>query len=133
MDRFNQLKYAVDQLFGKGNPEMIDALFSDNYIAHSGNKSHKGHKFIKQYLKQIRTAIPDIKTAGIELLSQADNMVTWQRSFSGTHKSILKGIPASGRKVKWVEIVVSRFEENKIAEEWVVSDLAFQLMLKQRR
>jgi hypothetical protein len=35
--------------------------------------------------------------------------------------------------VKWYEIVVSRFDKDKIIEEWVVSDLAFQLMLKQNR
>jgi predicted ester cyclase len=43
----------------------------------------------------------------------------------------MQGIPASNRKVKWTEIVVTRFNGERIAEEWLVSNLAFQLMLKQ--
>ena len=44
----------------------------------------------------------------------------------------MKGIPASNKKVRWYEIVVSRFDNDKIIEEWVVSDLGFQLMLKHK-
>jgi len=130
MDRFEQIKSIADQLIGQGNLNIVDSAFSADYIAHSGEKTHNGHKFIKQFTKQLRTAIPDIKIVKIEVLSQADNLLTWQRTLSGTHKSNLKGIPASNKKVKWYEIVVSRFDKDKIIEEWVASDLAFQLMLK---
>lgn len=130
MDKLNQIKYIADQLIGQGNLNIIDTSFSVNYIAHAGGKNHNGHKFIKQFTKEIRTAIPDIKIVKIEILSQTDHVLTWQRTFSGTHKAGLKGIPASNKKIKWHEIVVSRFEQDKIIEEWVVSDLAAQLMLK---
>lgn len=130
MDRFEQIKYIVDQLIGQGNLTIVDAAFSADYLAHAGEKTHNGHKFIKQFTKQVRTAIPDIKIVKIEILSHSDNVLTWQRTFSGTHKADIKGIPASYKKVKWYEIVVSRFDKDKIIEEWVASDLAFQLMLK---
>lgn len=130
MDKLNQIKYAVDQLIGQGNLDIVDSVFSENYVAHSGDKSYNGHKFIKQFARQVRTAIPNIKIVTIEILSHSDNVITWQRTFGGTHKADLKGIPASNKKVKWYEIVVSRFDKDKIIEEWVVSDLAFQLMLK---
>jgi predicted ester cyclase len=78
-------------------------------------------------------AIPDIKIIKIEFLSQTDNTITWQRTFSGTHKADLQGIPATMKKVKWNDIVVSRFEGERIAEDWLVSNLAFRLMIKQKR
>lgn len=130
MDRINQIKYAVDQLIVKGNLDIVDSVFSKNYAVHTGSKSYNGHTFIKQFTKQLRAAIPNIKIVNIEFLSQTDNIITWQRTYSGTHKTDLKGIPASGKKVKWYEIVVSRFDKDKIIEEWVVTDLACQLMLK---
>lgn len=130
MDKLNHIKYIADQLIGQGNLNIVDSAFSANYVAHAGEKTHNGHKFIKQFTKQVRTAIPDIKIVKIEILSQTDNVLTWQRTLSGTHKGDLKGIPASNKKVKWYEIVVSRFDKDKIIEEWVASDLAFQLMLK---
>ncbi len=130
MDKTDKIKYITDQLIGKGNLNIIDSAFSADYVAHSGDKTHGGQKFIQQFAKQMRTAIPDIKIVKIEILSQTDTILTWQRVLSGTHKASLKGIPASDKKVKWYEIVVSRFDQDKIIEEWVASDLAFQLMLK---
>lgn len=130
MAMLKQINYALDQLIGQGNFDIVDTVFSVSYKAHSGDKTFGGHKFIKQYAKQVRTAIPDIKIQNVELLTQTDNILTCQRTFSGTHKGDMKGIPASNKKVKWHEIVVSRFDKGKIIEEWVVSDMAFQLMLK---
>ncbi|HRZ42078.1 MAG TPA: ester cyclase [Bacteroidales bacterium] len=132
MDEFHQIKYITEQLIEKGNFSIVDSAFSADYVAHAGDKTHKGHKFIKQFTKQLRTAIPDIKIEKIELISQADNVLSWQRTLSGIHKANLKGIPATHKKVKWYEIVVSRFDKDKIVEEWVASDLALQLMLKQQ-
>ena len=68
-----------------------------------------------------------------ELLSQTEETITWQRTFGGTHQAIFFGIPASMKKVKWNEIVVTRFNGAQIAEDWMVSNLAFQLMLKQKK
>jgi predicted ester cyclase len=131
MNKVHQIRVVVDQLIGQGNFEVVDMVFSQNYIAHAGDKTYKGQKFIRQFTKQVRTAIPDIKISKIEFLSHSENIISWQRTFCGTHKAALRGIPASLKKVKWTEMVVTRFDGNKIAEEWVVSDLAFQLMLKQ--
>jgi len=132
MDRTNQIKFIADQLIEQGNLNIVETAFSTDYIAHSGEKTHHGHKFIRQFIKQLRTAIPDIKIVNIEILHQTENILTWQRKLSGIHKANLKGIPASNKKVKWYEIVVSRFDKDKIVEEWVATDLAFQLMLKQK-
>jgi predicted ester cyclase len=72
-------------------------------------------------------AIPDIKIIKIEFLSQTDNIITWQRTFSGTHKTDLQGIPATIKKVKWNDIVVSRFEGERIAEDWLVSNFSISI------
>ena len=101
-------------------------------MAHSGDKTYTGHAFVRQFARQVRKAIPDIRLRSIDLLSETDRVLTWQKSFTGTHKASLMGIPASGKKVKWHEISVTRFDGDKIEEEWVMSDLAFQLMLKNK-
>lgn len=130
MNRQHQIRFIVEQLVGLGKTYIIDNSFSANYEAHAGDKTYKGHQFIKRYTKQVRKAIPDIKVSSVEFLSLTDNIVTWKRTFTGTHKADMRGIPASNKKIKWYEIVVTRFDKEKIAEEWVASDLALQLMLK---
>ena len=132
MNKGKQIEYIAKQLFEEGNVEIIDAVFVENYIAHDGDKKHTGHKFVRQFIRKLRLAIPDLKIVKIEFLSQTENTITWQRTFSGTHKTDMPGIPASMNKVKWNEIVVTRFEGERIAEDWLVSNLAFQLMIKQR-
>ena len=109
MNKEEQIYFAAKQLFVKGNLEIIETTFSSDYIAHDGDKTHKGHGFIKQFIKQLKTAIPDLKIKQMDILSQTDNIITWQRTFSGTHQSNIRGIPASMKKVKWNEIVVTRF------------------------
>ena len=131
MEKVSQIRQTVDQLIGLGNLDIVEKVFASDYIAHAGDKTYKGQKFVKQFAKQLRKAIPNIKPLKIEFLSQSGNIITWQCTFSGTHKADMQSIPASMRKVKWHEIVVTRFDGEKIAEEWVASDLAFQLMLKQ--
>ncbi len=132
MNKANHLKYLAEELLGQGNLNVVDTAFAANYTAHAGQKTHHGHKFIKQFTTQLRSAIPDLKIVKIEILSDTENVLTWQRTLTGTHKANLKGIPASNLRVEWYEMVVSRFEQDQIIEEWIASDLAFQLMLKQR-
>ena len=130
MDKVSRIKYAMEQLIGQGNTDVVEEVFASDYIAHAGDRVHKGHNFVKHFSQQVRSAIPDIEILNIEILSQSEKTITWQRTFSGTHKIAMRGIPASNKEVKWYEIVVTRFEGEKIVEEWVSSDLAGQLLLK---
>lgn len=61
MDKLNTVKNTVDQLLGQGNFDIVDSVFSVNYVAHSGDKSYNGHKFIKQFAKQVRQPFPILK------------------------------------------------------------------------
>ncbi len=132
MNKSNEerIKFANDELFGKGNLDAVDQIFAPDYIVHAGNKDYKGHEIIKKFVGQIRTAIPGICVGKVTLLTQADDMITWQRTFSGKHIENMMGIPPTGKKVQWQDMVVTRFEEGKIVEEWTVSELAGQLLLK---
>jgi predicted ester cyclase len=129
MDKQEHLNYALEQLI-KGNLLVVDEVFSPDYIAHAGGKEYKGHEFIKRFANQLRSAIPDIRIVKVEFLAQDSQTLTWQRTLGGTHKAEMMGIPPSNKKVDWIELVVTRFDNGKIAEEWVVSELAGALMVK---
>lgn len=133
MNKTELIRKMVKQLFEQGDVEIVDSSFVEGYVAHDGDKKHSGQKFVKQFIGRLRLAIPDLKIEKIEFLSQTEETLTWQRSFSGTHKVELQGIPASMKKVKWNEIVVTRFEGEKIAEDWLVSNLALQLMINHKK
>ncbi len=130
MNNEQTIKLVISRLIEEGKLDVVEKSFSKNYVAHAGEKEYKGHDFIKNFAEQLHSAIPDIKVVKVEFLNKSGNIITWQRILSGTHKKNMMRIPASGKKVKWIEMVVSRFENGKISEEWIVSELMGQLLLK---
>lgn len=128
-----RIKYANGELVGKGNLGIVDEIFATDYVAHAGGKEYSGHSFIKRFASQLRSAIPDIRIVKVRFLAQEDNTIVWQRTLRGTHEVEMKGIPPSGQKVEWDDMVVTRFSNEEITEEWVVSELMGELLLKASR
>ena len=127
MSKNETIKDTVHQLIEVGNLNIVEQAFSAEYRAHAEGKVYQGHAFLKKFARQIRSAIPDIRVLEIHFLITTDSVVAWQRVLQGTHRANMMGIPASGEKIVWNEMVVSRFEGDKIIEEWVVSELVGQL------
>ena len=125
-----RVRFANDEIVGKGNLVVVDEIFATDYIVHAGDKDYKGTEFVRRFVGQLRSAIPDLRVVEIELLIQAGDTIAWQRTLSGTHKADMMGIPPTGQKVKWTDMMVTRFDGGKIAEEWAVSELAGQLFSK---
>ena len=124
-----RIRFANEEILGEGNFSVVDDIFATDYVVHAGGKDYKGPEFVRRFAGQLRSAIPDLRVVEVALLFQARDRVAWQRTLSGTHQADMMGIPPSGQKVKWRDMVVTRFDGEKIAEEWAVSELAGQLML----
>ena len=122
-------KHIMSELIEKGDLSLIEKHFSADYVAHAGGKKYKGHKFLTRFTKQLRKAIPDIHAVDLQILTAEPDRIAWQRTLAGVHKVKMQGIPASKKKLTWVEMAVTRFEDGKIVEEWVVSDLMGQMLL----
>ena len=116
-----RIKLANIELFDQGDLGVVNEIFATDYIVHAGGKDYKGHDFIRRFIIQLRSAIPDIRVLKVEFLLKAGDTVAWQRTLSGTHKVNMMGIPATGQKVEWRDMVISHFEGEKITEEWAVS------------
>lgn len=61
MNKEERIKFANDELIGQGNIDVVDEIFSTNYIAHAEGKDYKGHEFIKRFARQLCSAIQDIR------------------------------------------------------------------------
>lgn len=125
-----RVRFANDEIIGNGNLDVVDQIFSSDYVVHTGDKDYKGTQFVRRFVNQLRSAIPDIRVVEVEILMQKDDTITWQRTLSGTHRASMMGIPPSGKSVEWRDMLVTRFDGEQIIEEWAVSDLAGQLLLK---
>ncbi len=124
-----RVRFANDEIVGKGNLGVVDDVFATDYVVHAGGKDYKGTEFVRRFIGQLRSAIPDLRVVEVEFLIQACDTIAWQRTLSGTHRADMMGIPQTGQKVEWRDMMITRFDGGKIAEEWAVSELAGQLML----
>ncbi|MEM7331859.1 MAG: ester cyclase [Chloroflexota bacterium] len=130
MDKKETIRYLMSELIEQGNSEIIEEIFSAEYVAHAGEKEYSGFAFLKRFANQLRKTFPDMRAVNLKFLAQDGDTIVWQRTLKGTHKIKMQGIPPSGKKLTWVEMVATRFEDEKIAEEWFVSELMGQMLLK---
>ena len=69
-------------------------------------------------------AAPDLRVT-IEDLVAEDDKVGVRRSYEGTHRGELLGIPATGKPVRVGSISIFRLAEGRIVEIWEQLDLLF--------
>jgi len=79
-----------------------------------------------------RRAFHDL-TVEVDILVEASDRVAWQRTIRATHAGDYAGFPATGLTVVWRDMVISRFEDGLVVEDWVISDLAEQLLRARKR
>jgi predicted ester cyclase len=116
-----RIQKANDELFNKGNLEMVHEVFAPNYVIHSTDGDVEGGPdIIKGFVTDLRAAFPDLRVE-IEVLVEEGDRVAWQRTHRGTFKADFRGIAATGRAMVWRDIVVTYYKDDKIAEEWGVS------------
>jgi len=127
------IKAANSTLIIEGKPDAIGNFFTPDYLAHvTGEDLKLGHEGIRKFLGLYQRAFTDLQME-VEILVEGKDRVAWQRTLRGTHTGPFKGFPASGLSIMWREVVTSRFCDGRIAEEWVISDLAERLLLSRKR
>lgn len=106
----------------------ICVFFSSDYQAHVTGKSLSGgHSVVNGFLKGIRAAFSNVEI-NIEILMEDGDRVAWKRTSVATQSGPYKGFPPSHKKIKWSDMIVTRFEGGLIAEDWLLTDLAEQLL-----
>lgn len=116
----------------EGDTSAIGRFFAADYVGHLTDQAIHGHAGIRGVIDLYRRAFPDLQV-DVEILVEAGDRVAWQRTMRGTHLGAYRGFPASSRPIVWRDMLASRFHDGRIAEEWVVTDLAERLLLARKR
>lgn len=122
---------ANEAVMAQGRQEAITDFFAPGYRVHGAGQTAHGHGAVSAIVDALRRAMPDL-TVDVEILVENDDRIAWLRTCQGTQSGPFKGFPASGKRLAWRDMVVSRFERGLIAEEWVVTDLAERLLLARK-
>lgn len=86
-----------------------------------------GPSAVRRWLGQLKEAFSDVRV-DVEILVESGDRVAWQRTVYATQTGAFQGFPASNQRIVWRDMVTSRMEQGRIAEEWLVTDLAERLL-----
>lgn len=125
------IRAANARLIEDGNIEEIEKYFSEKYVVNFGDSKKSGHVGIRGFTKAIHSAFTDL-SVDVEIFVESGSRISWQRCIHGTQTGAFQGFPASGLRITWRDMVVSQIADDKIVEEWVVTDLA-EALLRSRK
>jgi predicted ester cyclase len=127
------IRAANRTLLANGKHDAIGAFFATDYVVHLAERDVAGgHALVRDYLELVQRAFPKLKVE-VEILVQGTDRVAWQRTLRAKQQGAFKGFPSEGKTIVWRDAITSRIRDGLIAEEWVVSDLAEQLLLSRKR
>ena len=115
---------VVEELFNHtGNLDAAEELFAPNYVGHvAGFEDLHGAEAVKQFAATERQAFPDLQNTIEDLIAEGDKVVTFYRA-RGTHQGESEAFgPPTGNQIEVTGMVIQRFAEGRIVEDWTVFD-----------
>ena len=123
------IETATSEPLVAGRVEAIGTFFAEDYVAHvTAQDLPGGHELIRAVMAMYRRAFTDL-AAEVLVFVESDDTVAWRRTMRARHTGTFKGFPGTGLPIVWQEMVISRVAASRIAEEWIVTDLAERLLL----
>lgn len=114
-------RLSVD-LYGKGQIDLIDELFTEDYVVHTPTLGYTPDRAgLRQSVLDMHANLSDITSKVTHVVVQGDLMVIrW--TVSAIHSGSFFGAPPTGNRCTTSGINICRLKEGKIAEEWQESD-----------
>lgn len=72
-------------------------------------------------MRQFWSGLPDAEATEQEIIDAGDTVVA-RFTVTGSHKGDLWGIPATGKRVTWQAVMIYKFRDSKIAQQWATED-----------
>lgn len=113
------------------NLALLDDIYSEDVIVHDSSAPADIHGLeeLKSFYGASHEGFPDMEFRFDDVLPSGDHVI-FRGTVEGTHTGSLRGMPPTGRHVRFSCVAIDRLENGKIVEEWVyfnVLDLLGQL------
>ena len=118
-------KALVDRITEEGlnqhNPALVDELCAPDFVFHNGSQTIQGLPIYKRYAVQFFRAFPDAQFTTEAMVAEGDTVAV-RRTFRGTHRGSLMGLPPTGRQVTISDMTMRRAANGKLVEGWNNAD-----------
>jgi len=132
-ENIDLVRRAADEFINKGNVDIADQLFTDDYVWHPGDgvSPAMSRDMHKADYKALRQSFPDVQIMLEDVVASGDDKVVTRFTMRGTHKGALpyRDGPTltphwPPKRVTWTGITIHRLVDGKIAEGWISYDYA---------
>jgi len=106
------------EAFEKGDFEAYKEVVAPEYVWYLPSRSTKPMSREKtiEFGKMLHNAFPDFSYSIEELIAVEDRVISIF-IFRGTHEGEFQGIPATGNKIEFSGVMITRIENGKIVED----------------
>jgi ubiquinone/menaquinone biosynthesis C-methylase UbiE/predicted ester cyclase len=111
-DQAETARRALEEVCSGRDLEGIPSVYHPDFVDHVNRLTYRGHDGARRSVALYRELFPDLRFRVDEQVSEG-NRVASRWTLRGTHK---------GRPVELRGIVISRFENGRIIEDWAASD-----------
>lgn len=118
----------IEEVLNKGNLSVLDEVIHEDYLYQSPADSIEGIDDLRAFVQAFRTAFPDLHINVNDQIAEGGKVST-RITMTGTHQGDFLGLPETGEKVHVQGVILSRFQDGLILEEWELLD---QLTLLQQ-
>ena len=109
-----------DEVVGAHDPEAVDRLLSDDFVADGETGGRSGRRGA---VSDLLAAFPDLRVE-MELILAEGDLVSVHLRWTGTHRGEVAGVEPSGRRVEITSTAMHRVHDGLITESWDEPDLA---------
>jgi steroid delta-isomerase-like uncharacterized protein len=121
----------TEEVLAKGNFELFDELFADDFLDHNPPPGFKPDKNgVRELYRMLSTAFPDFRAEIHWQLADEDSVTTY-KTYYGTHRGDFLGVLPTDQEVHFEALDVIRVRNGRLAEHWGVANL-FSLMQQLR-
>lgn len=116
-----QIRRVIEQAYSRGDLSVVDEVAANDLIIHAPSQDIHGRAGAKQFVTMFRAAFPDLQFTVEDQIAEGDMVVTrW--TAEGTHRGQFQGIPATGRKIRFMGTDIDRMADGRVVECWAHLD-----------
>lgn len=112
----------AEEAWFKEDIETLKEFFSPDFVGYSPSGEGSSLEGVLENLKRQKIMFPDMTNVSKDAFAKGDLVVSRYMT-KGTHTGGVEGFPATGKEFEFGSIMITRIEEGKIKESWVVPDL----------
>lgn len=112
----------IEDVLNKGLFNRANDLVKEDFVELDPLPGQQqGREGLKAVIHALRTAFPDMHWVVIEMVAEDEKVVT-RFEWTGTHRGVFLGIPATGSSVKVKGVVIDRLENGMMTDSRILMD-----------